>query len=339
MKSIFYQTFFSLAIACLFGFTFIFSQSLSVLWKPADVDTFDLVLKEGDNYRSLISRIEQAGYEGVEWPLRLYSKITGLDRQVKRGRYRMGPDWSPAQVVEQAALAPNAPLRFTIKPGTTLRELGQSLVATNLVESATAWLATASSENVHRQLSVPSYEGLLAPETYFLEEETKPEALLERMHQEWRRFAESVAGTSDLDARMKTGLSLYDTTILASIIEKEAASEIDMATVSSVFHNRIRKNWPLGSAVTLRYALPDYEGKDQFLPVGHATPYNTTRKPGLPPTPICTPSRAALEAALAPPTTPYFFFVADGDGGLIFNKDYDAHRRSVSDYRRKIKEE
>jgi UPF0755 protein len=109
-----------------------------------------------------------------------------------------------------------------------------------------------------------------------------------------------------------------------------------MATAASVFHNRLRKNWPLGSAATLRYALRDWEGRDDQLPVSLKSPYNTSKRPGLPPTPICIPSEAALLASISPPETRYLFFSGDGDGSLVFNKTHDGHKTSVSRYRKKI---
>ena len=64
-----------------------------------------------------------------------------------------------------------------------------------------------------------------------------------------------------------------------------------------------------------------------------ATPYNSYRMVGLPPTPIANPGREALAAVLNPPRTDELFFVADGTGGHAFATTYEAHQRNVARWR------
>ena len=65
-------------------------------------------------------------------------------------------------------------------------------------------------------------------------------------------------------------------------------------------------------------------------------PYNTYARSGLPPGPIASPGAAALEAAVAPASVPYLYFVAigDGSGGHRFAVTYEEHLANVALYRR-----
>ena len=67
--------------------------------------------------------------------------------------------------------------------------------------------------------------------------------------------------------------------------------------------------------------------------IAAATPYNTYRIDGLPPTPIANPGRASLEAVLNPPRSDELFFVADGSGGHVFASTFEQHQRNVARWR------
>jgi UPF0755 protein len=314
----------------------VLSQRASGIWLPESPRAVDLVVKSGETYKQLVGELVAAG---VAKPpvasLYGYGRLTGAGHEMKKGRYKIAAYWSPVQAVEQTQIGPNNSIRVKIQPGFTLSDCALALASAGCVESASGWIGCASSASRLKGLNLPSYEGLLAPNTYFFDGETEPDRILAGMHQRWKSLITQLAGTADLKQRLRNGLTLYDTVILASIIEREAANPVDMATAASVFHNRVKKNWPLGSAATLRYALKSWKGSDDELPIGLKSPFNTSRRPGLPPTPICIPGAEALAAAISPPETPYLFFVADGDGGLVFTKTLDAHRTGVKGYKKK----
>jgi UPF0755 protein len=314
------------------------SQTVNSIWVPGDRVKTELFVHEGDSYHRVVQEVAEA--TSLESPrvLSAYGLANGLDRRIKKGRYRIENGWTPAQALEQTVLGPNDPLRVKILPGLTLRDCARTIQQSGWIESASSWISLASPSGKIAPLGKPNYEGLLAPETYFFDSPENPAKVLEKLHSHWKEFIHRVTGTDDLTARLRNGLTLYDTVILASIIEKEAADPIQMATAASVFHNRLRKNWPLGSAATLRYLMGPWKGRDDQLPVNTKSPFNTSRRPGLPPTPICIPSEAALMASISPPETKFLFFSGDGDGGLVFNKTHDGHKSSVSKYRKKIEQ-
>jgi UPF0755 protein len=305
------------------------------VWNQSATPGFETHLDEGERFSTLVSRIEEEGLLPHPMPLVAYARLTRADRLVKPGRYEIGTGWSPVQILEQTALGTNAPFKATLAPGVTLLQSAQTLSQSGWISSATEWIGHASGSEVLVRTGVPNLEGLLAPDTYFFEGRSDPEEVLSRLKGAWSEFIQGVAGTTDLDERLSNGLTLYETITLASIVEKEAASTVEMATVSSVFHNRLRKGWQLGSAATIRYAIGDWDLGERSLPVNLKSRYNTMRNAGLPPTPICAPGREAIRAAIHPAETDYMFFVADGQGGTVFNKTHSGHINSVRDYRKK----
>jgi UPF0755 protein len=122
---------------------------------------------------------------------------------------------------------------------------------------------------------------------------------------------------------------------LAAIIEKETAAPNERRLVASVFHNRLNIHMRLQTDPTVIYGLGDaYKGRIRKVDLETDTPYNTYTRNGLPPTPIAAPSQAALEAAINPEVTPYFYFVAKGDGtpGSYFSATLSEHNRAVAQY-------
>ena len=129
------------------------------------------------------------------------------------------------------------------------------------------------------------------------------------------------------------GLSLHELLTLASIIEREAVVRDEMPRISAVFWNRLKLGMLLQADPTAQYAA----GKERRtltradLQLDH--PYNTYRRPGLPPGPIASPSLRAVEAALNPAPVKYLYFVAMDDHRHHFSTTVEEHNVAVSRYR------
>jgi UPF0755 protein len=122
---------------------------------------------------------------------------------------------------------------------------------------------------------------------------------------------------------------------LASIIEKETGAPSERPTISSVFHNRLRRGMRLETDPTVIYGIDDFDGNLTRKHLTTPTPYNTYLNSGLPPGPIASPGRAAIEAALYPADTPYLYFVSKKDGTHQFSATFADHNRAVLTYQLK----
>jgi UPF0755 protein len=131
------------------------------------------------------------------------------------------------------------------------------------------------------------------------------------------------------------GQSRYEALILASIVEKEAVFHRRYEQVASVFQNRLRAGMRLASCPSVEYALGYHRPFLLRSDLALDSPYNTYRRHGLPPTPICFFSDAALQAVLRPVESPFYFFVVDWTAGdLYFAADFAGHQENVALARR-----
>ena len=178
---------------------------------------------------------------------------------------------------------------------------------------------------------LPSLEGYLFPETYAISKYKSPEKLLKEMTGEFLKVYREVS------LSQKSSFSRNEVVTLASLIEKETGKSEERGLISSVFHNRLKKNMKLQADPTILYSLFLQEGFKRALDIGkkdilNSSPYNTYVVKGLPPGPIANPGRKSLEAVFSPKATEYLYFVSRNDGSHVFSKTLEEHNRAVYEY-------
>lgn len=119
---------------------------------------------------------------------------------------------------------------------------------------------------------------------------------------------------------------------IASIIQKEAASNDEMPIVSSVIHNRIKNNMPLQMDGSLNYGEFSHTKVTSKMIEQNITNYNTYKNKGLPDSPVCAVDFNAIKAAIFPAKTEYLYFVRDKSTGLHrFSKNYTNHKENIKE--------
>ena len=132
-------------------------------------------------------------------------------------------------------------------------------------------------------------------------------------------------------------LSLKETVILASLVEREAQVASERPLIAGVYINRINKGMKLECDATVQFALGKQKAVLLYSDLEIASPYNTYRYPGLPPGPICSPGAASLEAAFNPKKSDYLFYVRNdvkNDGSHVFGRDFGEHQANIQKYQR-----
>lgn len=234
------------------------------------------------------------------------------------GEYIMYSNSSAQQAIDilNQGPAPQTFQRFTIREGLWIDEMIPEIAAQlDGVTEAQLWTVLNTGQILprYRPAGTTSWEGLLFPDTYEISEDADALEVLLKMSDEFTSVTGSLSyGT----ANTPLGLSAYEILIVASLIEAETRSAEERPLVASVIYNRLREGWFLGIDATCIYGTGDRRVQLTNDILYSDSPYNCRDVVGLPPTPINSPSRASLAAAIAPEESTYMYYVlADGETG------------------------
>jgi UPF0755 protein len=286
-----------------------------------------LVVPRNDGTQQIAERLEKDGMVGDKrmflaglYGLRLASMVPGgRTINLKAGEYEIKPGASIRAIVDTMSEGRSVLMRVTVPEGLTSYQIIERLKT------------DASLTGDIRE--VPA-EGSLLPETYSLPRGSSRQTLIEMMQAAQKKLIDQLWTERQENLPLK---SPAEALVLASVIEKETGRNDERDRVAAVFVNRLRKGMKLQSDPTILYGLALGKvqwGKTIFQSeIQSRTAHNTYVIPGLPPTPICNPGRATIEATLKPAATNELFFVADGRGGHVFAETNKQHEANVAKWR------
>ncbi len=248
---------------------------------------------------------------------------------IKAGEYELSAAMSPAYILDMLSRGKVKRHRVTLPEGFTVAEVARQLELAGLGDRAD-FMALAHDPAFCTRLGMDAdtLEGYLFPDTYFFEKNTSPQFILTTMV---KRFQAIFVPEWKTQAT-RSGLSIHQVVTLASIIEKETGNPDERPLISSVFHNRLKRNMRLQSDPTVIYGITDFNGNLTRRDLKTPTPYNTYVIKGLPPGPIANPGRQAMEAALFPADSRFYFFVSKNDTTHHFSATLREHNRAVGKY-------
>lgn len=284
---------------------------------------------KGSSLKKLAGELEQEGLIGSATLFTLYAKISGIAGKVQAGAYQFSDALTPLEILDKLATGDVFEKRFALPEGYSIFQIAEMLDSRGFFKKE-PFLKECRNPRLLKELGIPaaSVEGYLYPSTYNLLKIETPASLIREMTGQFSKvYAEKFAAIEK-----ESRLSRLQIITLASMVEKEAVVSEEMPLISSVFHNRLKIGMPLQSDPTAVYGLRAFGGKVSAHDVRRDTPYNTYLLKGLPPGPIGNPSAVAIEAALRPTATGYYYFVARNDGTHHFSRTLDEHNRAVQLY-------
>jgi UPF0755 protein len=291
-----------------------------------------ITIPPGRSATQIAELLSEGGIPISPWAFTTATALTGIDKKLASGTYELGPDLSLSELLDTLTKGKGYSIQLGFPEGVSIGDVANRLDSKlGLDESVIRGL---TEDPIFADSLVPgetALEGFLYPDTYMfpmnITERKAVKLMVERFDQIFDDSMKAQAG--------RKGLSIRESVILASIIEREAMVAMERKIISGIFHNRLRIGRPIESCATVRYILDKPTETLTYRDLEVESPYNTYTNTGLPPSPICNPGRASLEAAVKPADVEYLYFVARGDGSHIFSKTLAEHNLA----KRKVKTE
>lgn len=286
----------------------------------------------GQPSSSIARALEAQGIVSSRWVFLASLWARRAEGRLQAGEYRFAGPSSTNEVIEHLVRGDVYHMGVTIPEGLTLSESADLLAKKGLGASEAFREAFAHAERIaHLDPEASDLEGYLFPNTYRFPRRPLPEQVARAMVS---RFSQAF----DHSRRARAaglGLSVREVVTLSSIVEKETGRAEERPLIASVFLNRLRRGMPFQSDPTLIYQLKRegrFDGNLKRTDLEMESPYNTYRRPGLPPGPIASPGLAAIDAVLQPAESNYLYFVSRNDGSHHFSATLKEHAAAVRKY-------
>ena len=298
---------------------------------PMGNTALELEIEPGTSPKGVARNVERAGVRVDARLLYAWFRVSGLDRRIKAGNYEITPGTTPYTLLQKLARGEESLQALTLVEGWNFRQVRAALAREPGIKNDSAAL---SDIELMARLERPGVapEGRFFPDTYTYAKGSSDLAVLRRALHAMDRHLDAAWSQRASDTPLK---SADEALILASIVEKETGRASDRAQIAGVFINRLRIRMLLQTDPTVIYGMGEaFDGNLRKRDLQTDTPWNTYTRPGLPPTPIALPGKAALLAAVQPEATRALYFVAKGDGTSHFSESLPEHNRAVNRYQR-----
>lgn len=276
-------------VVLLFFYKFLFSA-------PTPTRRIVVHIAKNQTLSSIANDLEQKNIIRYASVLKFFTSLMISDKQIKRGDYLFEKNLPVWRVAWMLAHGEHniSPIKIVLREGSTNEEMATVLSSNLNVFDKDIFLNDSKDK-----------QGYLFPDTYLFYPETKTEEVLSELSDNFLTRLKNVS--DDIE---KSGKSLEDIVIMASIIQKEARDENDAGLISGVLWHRIRIGMPLQVDV------------DKW----------TYKNKGLPSAPIGNPGLVAILAAVNPVDSPYLYYLHDKKGDVHFAKTYSEHSKNIAKY-------
>ncbi len=298
--------------------------------------TFALLIPRGSTFESVMDTLQKHKVLNDELSFRFLAKLMKYPELVKEGRYEIRPRMGNREVLVKLRNGSQDPMMLTFNSMRQKSDLIQRVGSKFAFGSdALGKLLNDPATCEKFGFDTTTIVCLFLPNTYELFWTIKPDAFLERMGSEYKKF-----WTPERQAKAKAlGLTQTQTQVLASIVAAETNKRDEQPRVAGVYLNRLKRGIKLEADPTVIFALRDFSIRrllNKQLSVD--SPYNTYRYAGLPPGPINLPAPATIDAVLNAEQHDYLFFVVDArfNGYHTFSKTLDEHLANARLYQQAL---
>jgi len=318
------------------GYFFYYSQTLPAPnTNVGEVKNF--TVQPGWGSQKISQELKKAGLIRDEYVFELYVWGKGLSSKLLPGNYALAKNLSIIEVAQilSRGVGSDKEVTLTFIEGWNTGDIAEYLANKGIAsredffaliqKKAVWWDEYDFLRDKPRNLDL---EGYLFPDTYRVYRDAPLADIVRKL---LNNFGAKL--TPDLRAEItRQGRTIHEVVTLASIVEKEVATDTDRQMVADIFYKRISAGMGLQSDATVNYVT----GLNQTQPTAKElevdNPYNTYKYRGLPPGPICNPSLAAIKAVIYPTGNPYMYFLTTPQGEVIYSRTHDEHVAAKAKY-------
>ncbi len=316
----------------------------------------DITITSGMNVDDIAEELHDNGIIEMPWLFKAYINFADKADGFLNGEYTVNSQMSYKNIITllKTVRTYTNTVTVMIPEGSNAQQIGQ-LLEDNLVCRADDfekyYRTKLEKYDFEEKIEVTedrfyALEGYLFPDTY---EFYVIDDLADKPDMDTSQYAKQAAEkmyanfeskiTKSMYARAtELGMTFDQVVTLASIIQKEGTNEDNMALISSVFHNRLSDmyDFPNLQSDTTEYYIqdcikPNIPANSAELYENIITAYDTYTCEGLPAGPICSPGLMAINAALYPAETDYYYFLSSSDGNFYYASTIEKHEQNIID--------
>lgn len=290
-----------------------------------------LQIESGESVDSVVDKLVEYGLLRDKWAnyFKLYLKLENVSEKIQAGIYEMPKDLSIKEIARTIQQAKGLDIWITIPEGLRKDEIAEILNSEltkgeNTLFEKDTFLSLTTDSDFILTLGFPyqltNLEGYLFPDKYAFSKESMTADILKALITNFQ----TKAGVKDS----------YEEIIIASLVEREGYNAEDRPMIADIIKRRLEEGWLLEIDASLLYPEKDWTHVITNEDKEKDNPYNTYKKAGLPPTPICNPGLEAINATRNPKENNYYFYIHDPEGNAHFAETYAEHNRNVQEYLR-----
>jgi UPF0755 protein len=296
---------------------------------PDNNTNISFIIEKGDTAAEIADNLIEKDLIIDKGAFKTYLRLTNKDKEIVTGRFILTQTLTIPEIAGIITDKERPETVVTIPEGYKITDIDKKLQELGLIENSDFVRAvkefkdynkyTLLNEEKMKNLPHP-LEGYLFPDTYFVDSQNfYSENLIQLM-------------LDNFESKMpETEKDIHEVIIMASIIEKEVRTKEDMPIISGILWKRLENSWVLGADATLLYLKDD--NTIDYFDLQEDGPYNTRKNGGLPPGPISNPGLNAINAALNPEESPYWFYLTKPDTGeVVYSVSNEEHNANKAKY-------
>lgn len=288
-------------------------------------------IKEGETVQNILDSLVKSELlkERFVYYAKFYLRINDLGTRLQAGVYELPKNLSLKELIDALQSGRSQDVWILIPEGLRKDEIAQIVgnelgkyTPSNFSISEFLSLTTDTTfiESLELAVNVSDLEGFLFPDRYAFPREIDSRGVIEILVENFKTKVGDEYSYQDI--------------ILASIVEREGYNGNDRPTIAGIIIKRFNEGWLLQTDATLLYPVKDWKHTITAQDKDDDNPYNTYKKIGLPPTPICNPGLQSIKAVWEPVESAYYYYIHDTDGNPHYGRTLDEHNSNVNKYLR-----